>query len=109
MTPTLNYVDTSLLRVAYQEWNPQASRTGQLAALGRDLLEFIDALDLNQPALVGHDWVRVLWRLPAACAGRVAVSMERLSSGMRVNGAKDDAAGWAIAERMDAQTRGQTT
>ena len=36
----------------------------------------------------------------------LAVSMERLSSGMRVNGAKDDAAGLAIAERFDAQTRG---
>jgi len=105
MTPTLKYVDTSLLRVAYEEWNPAASRTvlllhgwpdsirswsavapglalagwrvlvpalrgfmptqflrddtprtGQLAALGRDLLEFIDALGLKQPALVGHDW-----------------------------------------------------
>jgi flagellin len=33
-------------------------------------------------------------------------AMERLSSGMRVNSAKDDAAGLAIAERMDAQTRG---
>ena len=31
-------------------------RTGQLAALGRDLLEFIAALGLQQPALVGHDW-----------------------------------------------------
>jgi flagellin len=33
-------------------------------------------------------------------------SMERLSSGLRVNSAKDDAAGMAIAERMDTQTRG---
>ena len=105
MTPTLKNVDTSLLRVAYEEWNPAGSRTvvllhgwpdsirswsgvapglalagwrvlvpalrgflptrflsedtprtGQLAALGSDLLEFIDALDLKQPALVGHDW-----------------------------------------------------
>ena len=105
MTPTLKNVDTSLLRVAYEEWNPAGSRTvvllhgwpdsirswsgvapglalagwrvlvpalrgflptrflsedtprtGQLAALGCDLLEFIDALDLKQPALVGHDW-----------------------------------------------------
>ena len=105
MTPTLNHVDTSLLRVAYEEWNPQATRTvvllhgwpdsirtwsavapglalagwrvlvpalrgflptqflqddtprtGQLAALGRDLLEFIDVLGLKKPALVGHDW-----------------------------------------------------
>ena len=105
MTQTLKNVDTSLLRVAYEEWNPSGSRTvvllhgwpdsirswsgvapglalagwrvlvpalrgflptrflsedtprtGQLAALGCDLLEFIDALDLKQPALVGHDW-----------------------------------------------------
>ncbi len=105
MTPTLKNVDTSLLRVGYEEWNPSGSRTvlllhgwpdsircwsgvapelaragwrvlvpalrgflptrflredtprtGQLAALGRDLLEFIDALGLKQPALVGHDW-----------------------------------------------------
>ena len=105
MTPTLKKVDTSLLRVAYEEWNPAGSRTvvllhgwpdsirswsgvapglalagwrvlvpalrgflpthflrddtprtGQLAALGCDLLEFIDALGLKQPALVGHDW-----------------------------------------------------
>ena len=33
-------------------------------------------------------------------------SMQRLSSGLRVNSAKDDAAGLAIAERMDTQTRG---
>jgi flagellin len=33
-------------------------------------------------------------------------SMQRLSSGMRVNSAKDDAAGLAIAERMNAQVRG---
>lgn len=105
MTPTLNHVETSLLRVAYEEWNPYGSRTavlmhgwpdsirtwsavapglaqagwrvlvpalrgflptkflrddtprtGQLTALGRDLLEFIDALGLTKPALVGHDW-----------------------------------------------------
>jgi flagellin len=33
-------------------------------------------------------------------------SMQRLSSGLRVNTAKDDAAGLAIAERMNAQVRG---
>ena len=32
--------------------------------------------------------------------------MERLSSGLRVNSAKDDAAGLAIADRMNAQIRG---
>ena len=27
MTPTLKHVDTSLLRVGYEEWNPDGSRT----------------------------------------------------------------------------------
>lgn len=34
------------------------------------------------------------------------VSMQRLSSGLRVNSAKDDAAGLAISEKMRAQIRG---
>ncbi|MDO8420144.1 MAG: flagellin [Rubrivivax sp.] len=38
----------------------------------------------------------------------LATSMQRLSSGLRVNSAKDDAAGLAIAERMNAQVRGMT-
>lgn len=99
------FVDTSLLRVGYQEWHPQGHRTmvlmhgwpdsprcwaamvpalvgagyrviapalrgfspttflkaetprtGQLAALGRDLIEFIEAMQLVRPILVGHDW-----------------------------------------------------
>ena len=36
----------------------------------------------------------------------LATSMQRLSSGLRVNSAKDDAAGLAISERMNAQIRG---
>jgi flagellin len=36
----------------------------------------------------------------------LASSMQRLSSGLRVNSAKDDSAGMAIAERMSAQVRG---
>ena len=35
-----------------------------------------------------------------------ATAMQRLSSGLRVNSARDDAAGLAIAERMQAQVRG---
>jgi len=99
------FIDTSLLRVGYQEWNPSAKRTmvlmhgwpdsprcwaamvptlvdagfhviapalrgfnpttflradtprtGQLASLGRDLIEFVQALKLERPILVGHDW-----------------------------------------------------
>ena len=36
----------------------------------------------------------------------LAQAVQRLSSGLRVNSAKDDAAGLAIAERMNAQVRG---
>ena len=38
----------------------------------------------------------------------LATSMQRLSSGLRVNSAKDDAAGLAIAERMNSQVRGMS-
>ena len=38
--------------------------------------------------------------------GSLAQSMQRLSSGLRVNSAKDDAAGLAIAERMNTQVKG---
>ncbi|HLL18286.1 MAG TPA: flagellin FliC, partial [Rubrivivax sp.] len=34
---------------------------------------------------------------------QLATSMQRLSSGLRVNSAKDDAAGLSIAERMHTQ------
>ncbi|WP_407278251.1 flagellin [Aromatoleum evansii] len=36
----------------------------------------------------------------------LATSLQRLSSGLRINSAKDDAAGLAISERMNAQVRG---
>ena len=38
--------------------------------------------------------------------GDLATSIQRLSSGLRVNTARDDAAGLAIAERMNTQVRG---
>ncbi|BCX89074.1 flagellin [Methylomarinovum tepidoasis] len=40
--------------------------------------------------------------------GMLSQAMERLSSGLRVNSAKDDSAGLAIATRFDTQTRGMT-
>jgi pimeloyl-ACP methyl ester carboxylesterase len=101
----MRFIETSLLRVGYEEWNPSGARTilllhgwpdslrcwsgvapvladagwrviapalrgfnpttflradtprtGQLAALGRDLVELVHALRLDRPALVGHDW-----------------------------------------------------
>ena len=42
----------------------------------------------------------------AASQMSMNVAMQRLSSGLRVNSAKDDAAGLAISERMNAQVRG---
>ena len=42
----------------------------------------------------------------AASQGQLATSIGRLSSGLRINSAKDDAAGLAIANRMDSQARG---
>jgi flagellin len=38
----------------------------------------------------------------------LTTSMQRLSSGLRINSAKDDAAGLAISDRMTAQVRGLT-
>lgn len=36
--------------------NPSTPRSGQLSALGRDLIDFIAALGLKEPLLIGHDW-----------------------------------------------------
>ncbi len=41
-----------------------------------------------------------------ASQGSLSTAMQRLSSGLRVNSAKDDSAGLAIAERMNAQVKG---
>lgn len=38
--------------------------------------------------------------------GALQVSLQRLSSGLRINSAKDDAAGLAISNRMTSQIRG---
>lgn len=38
--------------------------------------------------------------------GALSTSLQRLSSGLRINSAKDDAAGLAISERMTSQIRG---
>lgn len=45
-------------------------------------------------------------RNTASSQSALTTAMQRLSSGLRVNSAKDDAAGLAIAERMNAQVRG---
>ena len=45
-------------------------------------------------------------RNTALNASSMSTTLQRLSSGLRVNSAKDDAAGLAIATRMDSQVRG---
>ena len=59
--------------------DPDADRSGQQAALGADLLAFIDALALEQPILAGYDWggraacvVAALW--PERISGLVSVN-----------------------------------
>jgi flagellin len=47
-------------------------------------------------------------RNTSASQQSLATSVQRLSSGLRVNSAKDDAAGLAIADRFTAQVRGST-
>ena len=42
----------------------------------------------------------------SASQSALSIAMQRLSSGLRVNSAKDDAAGLAISERMNAQVKG---
>ena len=45
----------------------------------------------------------------ATSSDELATSLQRLSSGLRINGAKDDAAGLAISQRFTAQIRGLST
>jgi flagellin len=45
-------------------------------------------------------------RAMGSTQGSLKTSMERLSTGLRINSAKDDSAGLAIAERMTSQVKG---
>ena len=56
-------------------------------------------INTNVPSLTAQ-------RNLSASQGQLATSISRLSSGLRINSAKDDAAGLAIANRMDSQARG---
>lgn len=47
-------------------------------------------------------------RAMSSTQGSLKTSMERLSTGLRINSAKDDSAGLAIAERMTSQVRGMS-
>jgi pimeloyl-ACP methyl ester carboxylesterase len=60
--------------------DPRTPRSGQQAALGRDLLEFFDALGLERAVLAGYDWG---WR--AACIV-AALWPERVAALVSVGG-----------------------
>jgi pimeloyl-ACP methyl ester carboxylesterase len=59
--------------------DPATPRSGEQAALGHDLLDLIDALDLRRPILAGYDWggraaciVAALW--PERVGGLVSIT-----------------------------------
>src|SRR5271156_3874916 len=59
--------------------DPATPRSGEQAALGHDLLDLVDALDLKRPILAGYDWggraaciVAALW--PERVGGLVSVT-----------------------------------
>ena len=59
--------------------DPATPRSGQQAALGHDLLDLVDALDLRSPILAGYDWggraaciVAALW--PDRVGGLVSIN-----------------------------------
>jgi len=61
--------------------SPETMRSGQLAALGSDIVEFAQALGLQRFALVGHDWgARAAYIVSTEYAGHVS-SMVALSVG----------------------------
>ena len=56
-------------------------------------------INTNVPALSAQ-------RALLSTSGQLATSLQRLTSGLRINSSKDDAAGLAIAERLTTQVRG---
>ena len=65
--------------------DPTTPRSGEQAALGRDLLDLVEALDLERPILAGYDWggraaciVAALW--PERVGGLVSVGGYNIQS-----------------------------
>ena len=56
-------------------------------------------INTNIPALIAQ-------RSLAKTSNQMSTALQRLSTGLRINSAKDDAAGLAISERMTSQIRG---
>jgi pimeloyl-ACP methyl ester carboxylesterase len=60
-------------------------RSGQLAALGQDTVEFVTALGLQRPALVGHDWGARAAANACGLAPGIASHLAMLSVGYGTN------------------------
>ncbi len=65
--------------------NPNTPRTGQLSAVGRDTLDFVDAMGLHKPALVGHDWGARAVAIACGLRPDVASHMAMLAVGYATN------------------------
>ncbi|MGA1336308.1 MAG: flagellin, partial [Burkholderiaceae bacterium] len=61
----------------------------------------MSVINTNVKALVAQESMR-------SNNSKLSTAMERLSTGLRINSAKDDAAGLAISNRMTAQIRGMS-
>src|SRR5690606_710376 len=76
---------------------PQAGRPGPKNSTGASRMALV--INTNVMSLNAQ-------RNLTTSAGQLATSLQRLSSGMRINSAKDDAAGLAISNRMTTQING---
>lgn len=65
--------------------DPATPRSGELVALGRDLIEFVRALGLNKPALAGHDWGARAVANAAGLEPELASQLAMLSVGYGTN------------------------
>jgi pimeloyl-ACP methyl ester carboxylesterase len=65
--------------------DPDTPRSGQLAALGRDLIELLSALRIERPTLVGHDWGARAVANACGLAPGIAAGLVMLSVGYGTN------------------------
>lgn len=65
--------------------DPATPRSGELVALGRDLIDFVRALGLDKPALAGHDWGARAVANAAGLEPELASQLAMLSVGYGTN------------------------
>ena len=65
--------------------DPTTPRSGELVALGCDLIDFVRALNLLEPALVGHDWGARAVAIAAGLSPGLASHLGMVSVGYGTN------------------------